>query len=167
MGHFYLKAIVIVSLLTQAGAVFAEEAIVYPKNGQTQVQQGKDANDCRIWAKQQTGVDPAFVQGQLAGMKSQGTDMPKERPVLRGAVRGVAGGAALGAIHEDVDPGAGRGAAMGVTAGAMRGLGQRREMMREAQVQQSQQQSQDLQAQYDKFNRAFKVCMDAKGYSVG
>ncbi len=144
----------------------ADDPIVYPKNGQSPVQQGQDANECRTWAKRETGVDPAYLQGELSAMQSQQGESPQKRPIARGALRGVTTGAALGGISENTDPGAGRGAAMGVTAGAMRGVGQRMEMAREAKTQEAQKQVQTVQAQYARFNRAFSACMDGKGYSV-
>lgn len=153
-------------ILVSAGYALADEPIIYPKNGQTPQQQGQDANECRAWATQQTGVNPAYLQGELAGLQSQTSSLPKERPVLRGAARGVLAGAALGEINENMDDGAGKGAAMGVTAGAMRGAEQRIDMARQAQARQAQQQVQNLQNEYSKYNRAFSACMDAKGYSV-
>ncbi len=144
----------------------AQTPIVYPKDGQTPEQQGQDANACRQWAIRQTGVDPAYIEGQLSALQPQKNTGKKQMPVVRGALRGVATGSALGAIHESTDDGAGRGAAMGVTAGAMRGVGQRIEMARDAKTQQAQQQVQALQTQLATYHRAFSACMQGKGYSV-
>lgn len=149
---------------TQGLAANVERPIVYPKNGQTMEMQSQDAGACRTWAIQQTGVDPAYLEGQLSMAASQ--TAPKEMPVARGALRGVAAGAALGGINNNMDDGAGKGATMGVTAGAMRGLANRRDNARAAEVQQSQQQVQNLQNQYATYNRAFSACMTGKGYSV-
>jgi hypothetical protein len=140
---------------------------VYPKNGQGPEQQMSDTNSCRAWAQQQTGIDPAYLQGQLSMAKSQAAGgASRQMPVARGALRGVAAGTALGAINSSMDDGAGKGAALGVTAGAMRGVGQRIDNARAAQAQQSQKQIQNLQNEYSQYNRAFSACMDAKGYSV-
>ena len=149
----------------QGLAANVERPIVYPKNGQTMEKQSMDAGACRSWAMQQTGVDPAFLEGQLSMAQSQNVT-PQQRPIARGAIRGVAAGSALGAINKNMDDGAGKGATMGVTAGAMRGVGQRIDMARDAKVQQSQQQVQNLQNQYATYNRAFSACMNGKGYSV-
>ncbi len=160
-----IMAFLIMAGGSQALAANVEQPIVYPKNGQNPQQQGSDANACQVWAQQTTGVNPAYLQGQLSVAQSQNV-APQQRPVLRGAVRGVAVGSALGAINKNMDSGAGKGATMGVTAGAMRGVGQKIDMSREAQAQQSQQQVTKLQNQYATYNRAFSACMTGKGYSV-
>src|ERR1700692_1499877 len=41
----------------------ASELIAYPKNGQSQEQQGKDKFECHRWAAAQTGFDPTQVAG--------------------------------------------------------------------------------------------------------
>ncbi len=166
-----MRYLIMIALLAFAGgsqalATNVERPTVYPKNGQSPVQQGQDANGCRTWATQQTGVDPAYLEGQLSMVQSQDAGK-RQMPIARGAIRGVAAGSALGAINGSMDDGTGKGAAMGVTAGAMRGLGKRIDTAREAKVQQSQQQAQNLKDQYATYNRAFSACMSGKGYSVG
>lgn len=166
MRYFMMLAFLIMTGGSQGLAANVERPIVYPKNGQTMQKQSMDAGACRSWAMQQTGVDPAYLEGQLSMAQSQNA-ATRQMPVARGAVRGVAVGSALGAINKSMDDGAGKGAAMGVTAGAMRGVGQRIDMARDAQAQQSQQQIQNLQNRYATYNRAFSACMSGKGYSVG
>jgi hypothetical protein len=59
----------------EAGAAGAEPAaagqsaalIAYPKNGQTEEQQGKDKFECHRWAVSQTGFDPTQAGGGAAG----------------------------------------------------------------------------------------------------
>jgi hypothetical protein len=58
-----------------AGAVAdgsSGELIAYPKNGQSQEQQGKDKYECHHWAAGQTGFDPS--QGSAAGPVSRRSD---------------------------------------------------------------------------------------------
>jgi len=55
-------------LLNQSGApagaaAGGSELIAYPKNGQSQEQQGKDKFECHRWASTQTGFDPTQVTG--------------------------------------------------------------------------------------------------------
>jgi hypothetical protein len=52
----------------QAGGQAAgpSELIAYPKNGQSQDQQGKDKFECHRWAAAQTGFDPTQVGGGSA-----------------------------------------------------------------------------------------------------
>ncbi len=40
----------------------------YPAKGQAPEQQARDANDCQVWAKQQTGFDPATETAKGAGV---------------------------------------------------------------------------------------------------
>jgi hypothetical protein len=40
--------------------------IAYPKNGQSQDQQGKDKFECHRWAVSQTGFDPTLGAGAAA-----------------------------------------------------------------------------------------------------
>ena len=44
--------------------------IVYPKNGQTEEQQGKDKFECHRWAAGQTGFDPTQATGAAPGKRS-------------------------------------------------------------------------------------------------
>jgi hypothetical protein len=48
------------------------EWMAYPKNGQSQEQQGKDKYECHHWAAGQTGFDPS--QGSAAGPVSRRSD---------------------------------------------------------------------------------------------
>jgi hypothetical protein len=62
------------SLQDQAAARSPIESalIVYPKNGQSQEQQGKDKFECHRWAASQTGFDPTQWAGATAtGMRSE------------------------------------------------------------------------------------------------
>jgi len=43
---------------------------VYPKNGQTEEQQGKDKFECHRWAAGQTGFDPTQATGAAPGKRS-------------------------------------------------------------------------------------------------
>src|SRR5450432_1736796 len=46
--------------------------VVYPKNNQSQEQQGKDKFECHRWAASQTGFDPTRSAGETAtGMRSE------------------------------------------------------------------------------------------------
>ena len=75
------------SLLLIAGTV-QSAPIVYPAKGQSEAQQNKDEGECRQWAVNKTGVDPA----QLAAESVQ-----RHHTALGGAARGVIGGLLVGA----------------------------------------------------------------------
>jgi hypothetical protein len=54
------------------GYATSADLIAYPKNGQSQDQQGKDKFECHHWAAQQTGFDPS--QGAGAGPPAKRPD---------------------------------------------------------------------------------------------
>jgi hypothetical protein len=56
---------------SQAGAQSPDvsELIVYPKNGQSQEQQGKDKYECHRWAAGQTGFDPTQAAGGAGAVR--------------------------------------------------------------------------------------------------
>jgi outer membrane lipoprotein SlyB len=109
----------------------------YPSRGQTAEQQARDENDCRFWAKQQSGFDPATDTAKGAGVGA-----------LVGAVGGAAAGAAIGAATGN----AGRGAAIGAAAGGIGGAATGGVY--------------NYSRSKDGYDRAFAACMQGKGYTV-
>ena len=139
--------------LDLASTAHAQSApIVYPAAGQSMEQQGRDESECRNLATQQTGVYPNQAPPAYYGNSSQ-----QGAPVVRGAARGAAMGAVGGAIAGD----AGKGAAVGATAGVIRKNQARRQ---EAQV--NEQAAAQYQADVGRYNQAFAVCMQGRGYAV-
>jgi hypothetical protein len=139
----------------------AQQPIVYPAKGQSAQQQQNDDGECRAWAKQTTGVDPAAVAQAPAPAAQSGPAVGGGERV-RGAARGAAGGALIGAIAGD----AGEGAAVGAIVGTVGG-GMRARRNREAQQQQAQQQHQaQQQGQLSTFHRAVGACMEGRGYTI-
>jgi len=140
----------------------AQDFFVFPSQGQSQQQMDRDKVECQNWARQQTGFDP------LATPRATAPPPSREAPqggLVRGGARGAAVGAVAGAIAGD----AGRGAAIGAGTGAMLGGMRRSDQIaseRQAQQnwarQQAAQQSQDR----DRFNRAYRTCLEGKGYTV-
>lgn len=129
--------------------------IVFPAKGQPAQQQNSDEGECYSWARQETGIDPmalANTPTQQGGAAAGGGQR------FAGAARGALGGLAIGAIAGD----AGKGAAIGAVAGTMLG-GREARMNQEAQQQQAQQAK---SAAHQQFNKAFGVCLEAKGYTV-
>jgi hypothetical protein len=138
----------------------AQQLIVYPSQGQTPEQQARDQTECRTWAVQQTGFDPAYPPpAPVTGTSQQGGE------VLRGAARGAVLGVTVGAIAGDAGEGAAAGAAGGALIGGFRRRDQRRadeQMQAQAQAQYQQQIAANTQA----FNRAVAVCLQGRGYTV-
>ena len=132
---------------------------VYPAEGQTAEQQGKDDYECFSWAKQQTGYDPMNPPQYSAQAPEQGPSGQR----LRGAARGAAAGAIVGEIADDD---AGEGAAIGATLGALRG-GRQDRMQRQQQAEQAQHAASTQQsAAENQFRNAYGSCMQGRKYSV-
>jgi Glycine-zipper domain len=138
-------------------AAHAQSApIVYPGAGQSMDQQARDESECRNWATQQTGIYPNQAPPAYYGNSYQ-----QGAPVLRGAARGAALGAVGGAIGGDAGKGAAIGAGVGATAGLIR-----RNQARRQEAQINQQAAAQYQADMSRYNQAFAVCMQGRGYAV-
>jgi len=135
-----------------------QKPVIYPAQGQSSTQQGKDDGECYAWAKKETGVDPAVV---ATAAPAQPAPAPGGQRV-RGAARGAAAGAVVGEIANDD---AGHGAAVGAAAGVVAGGSRKRQERRagEQQAQQSQAQQQQAMGTYYK---AYGACMQGRGYTV-
>jgi len=100
--------VVAVVVLVASGA--HAKTFIYPEKGQDAAQQSKDDAECRVWARDNSGVDPnAPAAAADRGGRAAGA--------VGGAARGAAVGAAIGAIAGD----AGKGAAIGAVGGGVRG----------------------------------------------
>lgn len=140
--------------LLMASIGFCADLFVYPANGQSQQQTDKDKSECILWAKQQTGFDPATAAVPQQTQASSGG-------VVRGAGRGALLGVAVGAIAGD----AGKGAAIGAASGGL--IGGMRQRDQAAQQQAAQQnQAANYEHQRNNFNRAYQGCLEGRGYSV-
>jgi hypothetical protein len=155
--RFRIAAALVVALFCEPfHAAHAQSApIIYPSAGQSMDQQARDESDCRNWSTQQTGVypnqaPPTYYGNQNAGM-----------PVLGGAARGAALGAVGGAIGGDAGEGAAIGAGVGAAAGLIRKNRDRRQ-----QAQMNDQAMAQYQADLGRYNQAFAVCMQGRGYAV-
>jgi hypothetical protein len=130
------------------------EVFVYPKKGQSQQQFEQDQFGCHQWAKQQTGVDPSQSYVASGAPPAQG-----------GAVRGAARGAAVGAIGGAIGGDAGKGAAIGAGVGAATGGIRQRRANQETATANQQAQAQQ-QASLGRYEQAYAVCMEGRGYQV-
>jgi hypothetical protein len=146
-----------------AGSAMAQEHMIYPAKGQSQDQMEKDKFECYNWGKQQSGFDPMAPP--------TATEPPPQQQARKGgAGRGAARGAAVGYAGGKIVSGSGStGAKAGAATGALVGGMRRRDQQR--QQQQSQQQWEQQQAaQYtqarDSYNRAYRACLEGRGYTV-
>ena len=154
MNKMTLQAAFGLAALGLALGALAQTPVVYPAKGQSAQQQASDDGACHAWAKQTTGIDPAFAAApaQATGPATGGGER------VGGAARGALGGLAIGAIAGD----AGQGAAIGAVVGTMAG-GHRARQNQDAQNQQAQSQHQQ---QIDTFYRAYGACMEGRGYTI-
>ncbi len=143
-------------MLTIAPAVGqVQTPIVYPSQGQSLQQQSSDEAECRVWAQQQTGFNPAYGPQYFASPSTGGGQ------IVGGAARGALLGAVGGAIAGNAGKGAAIGAGIGATAGL---LGRRRQARADLEAQQSAQSQ--YNAQLSTYSRAFGACMQGRGYTV-
>jgi hypothetical protein len=139
MRRLIVLSIVIVMASAAAGCASAPQPGVhaYPARGQSAEQVSRDQAECQVWAKQQTGFDPAMDTLKGAGLGA-----------AIGALGGAAAGAAVGAAAGDPGKGAAVGAATGGIGGAAVGgtVGYTKNK--------------------DGYERAYAACMSGRGYSL-
>ena len=131
---------------------------VFPANNQKPEQQQKDEYDCYVWSKGQTNYDPAAPPPTPTAVAAE----TKKGGAVKGAARGAAGGAAIGAIAGD----AGTGAAIGATAGAVRGRRQQKGAEAQAAEKAKSDQAAAAAGPKEQYKKAFKTCLQGKGYTV-
>ncbi len=133
----------------------AADPIIYPAKGQTAEQQTSDEQQCRQWAVDQSGVDPATLSPPAAAAA------PQDRKVLKGAAAGAAVGGLGGSLGGEFGKGAGAGALVGAVVGGVR----KRRDTSAAQANQ-QQANQQYQQKLNQYNRAYGACLEGRGYTV-
>lgn len=158
-----------VTAMARPGDVF-----VYPAKGQSNVQLEKDRYECYLWARKDTGYDPANVANvastqQQARVVRVPVHNQKAGATLVGTVIGAIAGAALGAgDRHDHGQAAVAGAAVGTMIGA--GVEQRGEINArqnaQSQAQQIAQQQQVESNGMSDYRRAFSACLEGRGYVV-
>jgi hypothetical protein len=156
--HNWLKTIIgVISFVP----LFAnsQEVFVYPAQGQSTEQQTLDKAECTEWAKQQTGFDPmnppnvevASVEDKSGGAAARG--------VVRGAIVGSVVGKATDLKRTES-------AAAGAVIGGVRS-GRSAQAQQQAQANQAQQQANaDMANRKNTYNRAYKSCLEGRGYTA-
>ena len=145
-----------------------EKLYIVPRDGQSREQQAQDTSYCRIWAEEQTGVDPDVSKAKLEMLKEEqmsAVSTRREEPGGR-IIRGAAVGAGMGALEKNIDDEVGRGAAQGALGAAIISRRQRRQTEQIDDGNIRVQKIRKLESQYEEYRRAFSACMDARGYSV-
>ena len=144
------------------------ETYAFPQKGQTVEQQKQDEGYCTTWAKDQTGLDPAFIQyKKQEALAEQQTAQEAGQPRRgRNLLRTAATGAALGGINNSMDDGAGKGATMGAAVAVSRNRAQAQEQAAQGAVNSANAQAQNVEEDSQKYLRAYGACMEGKGYSI-
>jgi hypothetical protein len=140
----------------------ADDLFIYPTKNQSAEQQDKDKWECRAWATNQTGFDPA-------ARVTASSPPPTRQAPKGGLIRGAAGGAALGAVGGAIAGNAGKGAAIGAVGGGVLGTVRRNDQIRQEE-RAHQQWAQQNVGQYEQnrsnWVRAVKACLTGRGYTV-
>ncbi len=121
-------------------------ATTHPNKGQSDVQEHKDQVDCGGWAARQSGS---------AAGEPEATASPH-------AERGAGGGVAQGMLRGRMIGGAAGNSSAGAMGGGMAAI-LRRRMMEKKQEQAAEQ---GQAGEKSAFDRAFKACMEGRGYTV-
>ncbi|MBV8135284.1 MAG: hypothetical protein JO121_06530 [Deltaproteobacteria bacterium] len=141
----------------------AADFFVYPRQGQSVEQQERDTWECRAWATNTTGFDPAARPRAV-------TPPPIQQAPRGGALTGAAGGAGLGAGLGAITGGnAGRGAAIGAVGGGLLGAMRRNDQVRQNDFANQQWQQQNVahhEANRSAWTRAVAACLSGRGYTV-
>ncbi|MGH7411509.1 MAG: hypothetical protein ACREJ6_10705 [Candidatus Methylomirabilis sp.] len=126
--------VLVTMLITGCAESVRPTSYPYPTGGQSVEQQLRDRGECEVWAKQQTGYDPATETAVGAAVGA-----------AIGALGGTAAGAAIGAATCSAGGGVAIGAATGAVGGAVVGGTYKYAKSREG------------------FDQAFYACMSARG----
>ena len=59
-----------IALALASPALLANEPIIYPSQGQSAEQQATDEGECHIWARDNTGIDPAVLASDTAAQQA-------------------------------------------------------------------------------------------------
>ena len=158
--------IVFISVL-YAGAVGAQDFVVYPAQGQSDEQMEKDKFECYSWAKNQSGFDPMQMPAATSPPPSQ-ERKSVAGSTLGGGVAGGLGGAVIGGIAGG-SKGARKGALIGGLSGGAIGGMRSSSQNKKADAKQKQWEQEQVNQYMQKrnaYNRNFAACMEGRGYSV-
>jgi predicted lipid-binding transport protein (Tim44 family) len=150
-----------------AGAVSAQDFVVYPAQGQSDEQMEKDKFECYSWAKKQSGFDPMQMPTATSPPPSQERKSVAGSTV-GGGVAGGLGGAVIGGIAGG-SKGARKGALIGGLSGGAIGGMRSSSQNRNADAKQKQWEQEQVNQYMQKrntYNRNFAACMEGRGYSV-
>ena len=121
------------------------EMFAYPKKGQSQELQQADQQACEAWADQHAGSISSSPSAETSPSEERRQGGP-----LRGAMRGRMIGEAAGNRN------------VGAMGGGMAGMVRRRM----EQKRHEEQSGSGYQGKTDPHNRAYKACMEGRGYTV-
>jgi hypothetical protein len=139
--------------------------LAYPAKGQSADKQKKDQRECYVWAKDQTGFDPATAAAPNADSAAKAAQQQTADATKGTAVRGAAKGAAAGALIGAAAGDAGKGAAIGAAAGGVGGRAGKKRAEKEAAAQAANATVAASSQQVDTFKKAVGTCLEGRGYT--
>jgi hypothetical protein len=167
-NKIYLLTIVLTaSSIITANAV--QDPIIFPKEGQSKEQRMQDQSYCEDWAKDESGVDPSYVMAKIDSLNEQiaAEAASQSNPGMgRKILRGAALGAAMGGLDDAIDSEAGAGAAKGAVLATSKARQSQKQAEQQQAVDSLYAKKQQMEEEYQNFQRAFSACMEAKNYSV-
>ncbi len=155
-----MKSYVLILFALFSLDVIADEAFVYPAEGQTEEQQKRDEFECYQWAAEKSGFDPMNPTITQASASSS-------QDASGGAGKSALGGAAKGAVIAEASDGdAEKGAATGAAFGLLGSQRKKKQAEAAAQAEaqrQAKERERTLRAAYARANAA---CLEGRGYTV-
>lgn len=152
---------------TPAAPAPSTRVYFYPLRGQSPTQQDRDKYECYLWAKQETGFDPADPRVPSIRRVEVVPSPPPGSDAVAGAVAGAVIGAIAGSPRH-----AGEGVAVGATVGAIAGAASDNARAAEAEAAQARYDRRNRAAyayreeQASAYRRAMSACLEGRGYSV-
>ncbi len=148
--------------------VVKDEPIIFPKDGQNREQIVKDKATCKDWANGETGIDPEVLAQKIETINEKATtdNQTKMGGLLEGIFKGAATGAVVGAIDKNIGNAVGSDAVKGAVLGGILKNENQGQKAEELQYRKETIEKEDLQKEYDRYVRAYTVCLEAKGYAV-
>ena len=146
---------------------YPSQVFMYPRQGQSPMQQDRDRYECHIWAMEKTGFDPSLPPLPVRRHVRVEPVPPVGYDTFSLGFTGALLGAILGGYHHS-----GEGALIGGAIGAMTGVvsdsaraqaARRIEADRERQYQE---QDDRMDGRASAYRRAMGACLEGRGYSV-
>lgn len=146
---------------------YPDQVFMYPREGQSPMQQDRDRYECHIWSMEQTGFDPSLPPLPVRHPVRVEPVPPVGHDTFFLSFTGALLGAIIGGYHH-----APEGALIGGAIGAMTGIvsdSARAEAARRIEADRNRQSVDDDARMEDRaadYRRAMGACLEGRGYSA-